>query len=244
MIVQYYADSLGLSRPDHVRLNERYIYLFEQWLRRNSDEEVFLINRARGAQTIDKLYQLYKEDLGYITGKKDILIIHEGVCDCAPRPIPLWLRGIISRMPVFVRSRVIALLHKNRSKLLKNGFVHYLVDKKKYEAILREWLTNAISEFDRIYIFNIAPTIDHIEAHSPGFSKSILEYNAIIHKVISELNSRKVFLIDVHSILLNDQGGLQALITTDDGHHITARAHDIYAAQLIALEKQFVKISA
>ena len=244
MIIQYYADSLGLSRPDYVRLHERYIYLFEQWVRKNYDGQVFLINRARGAQTIDKLHQLYKEDLEYIIGRKDILIIHEGVCDCAPRPIPVWARKKISQLPSFLKSRIISFLHRNRSRLLKHGFVHYLVDKKKYEPILREWLTNALSEFDRIYIFNIAPTLPHIEAHSPGFTKSIQEYNAIIKRVISELNSSKIFLIDIHGILSNNSMPLESFITTDDGHHITAMAHEIYAAELITLEKQFARISA
>jgi hypothetical protein len=244
MILQYYADSLGLTRPGYVELNERYIFLLERWLRRHYDEEIFVINRARGAQTIDKLYAVFKEDQEYILGKKDILIIHEGVCDCAPRPIPLWARNTISRLPSFLKSRIIARLHKNRSKLLKNGFVHFLVNKRKYEIILREWLLKALPDFDRIYILNIAPTIESMEAHSPGFSKSIKEYNAIIKKVISEINSDKIFLIDTHSILSNNSMPLGALITPEDGHHLTAKAHEIYAAELIALEKQFVKVSA
>ena len=62
MLIGYYADSLGLSRPGHVALEERYIYLLEKWLRKNQDEEVFVINRARSAFTIDKLFQVYKED--------------------------------------------------------------------------------------------------------------------------------------------------------------------------------------
>ena len=244
MIIQYYADSLGLSRPGFVDLGERYIFLFEQWLRNHYDGEIFLINRAKGAQTIDKLYAQFKEDQEYIAGRKDILIIHEGVCDCAPRPIPLWARNTISKLPSFLKSRIIGFLHRNRSRLLKNGWVHFLVEKGKYEKILREWLTSALKDFHRIYILNIAPTIADIEAHSPGFSKSIQEYNNIIRKVISEINSPKIFLIDTHFILSNNSMSLDNLIITEDGHHITAKAHEIYAAELIALEKQFVKVSA
>jgi len=244
MIIQFYADSLGLTRPGYVELNERYIFLFEQWLRKHYDEEIFVINRARGAQTIDKLYTLFKEDQDYMRGSKDILIIHEGVCDCAPRPIPLWARKIISALPTFMRSRIIKLIHDNRAKLLRNGFVHFLVDKGKYEAILKEWLTSALPVFSRIYVLNIAPTIESIESHSPGFSKSIKEYNAIIRNVISEIDSKKIFLIDAYNILSKNSNSLETLITPDDGHHLTKKAHEIYAAELIALEKQFVKISA
>ena len=115
MLIGYYADSLGLSRPGHVALEERYIYLLEKWLRKNQDEEVFVINRARSAFTIDKLFQVYKEDRDYISEKKDILIIHEGVCDCAPRPIPSWLRRTISKLPLFLKTRIIGFLHAKRS---------------------------------------------------------------------------------------------------------------------------------
>jgi acyl-CoA thioesterase I len=237
MIVGYYADSLGLSRPGHVALEERYIYLFEKWLRNNHDEEVFVINRARRAFTIDKLYEVYKEDQEYVTGKKDILIIHEGICDCAPRPVPLRMRNFISRLPAFLRSRIIGFLHTKRAWLLKNGFAHFLVGAKKYEQLLKDWLTAALHDFDRIYILSIAPTNDQIDHHSPGFQQSIGRYNDIIRKVIRELNTSKVFLIDVHAILLNSPHPFDEYVIKEDGHHITALTHRLIADHLIQKEK-------
>src|SRR2546423_8344241 len=183
MIVAYYADSLGLPRPGTVKLEERYIYLFEKWLREYYGGDIFILNRARRAFTVDKLFEVYREDQEYITDMKDILIIHEGVCDCAPRPVPLYLRNFIASLPEFMKVKIIGFLHKNRAALLKKGFVHYLVDERKYENIFRQWLKNAVTQFERIYIFNIAPTNEGIELHSPGFQKSINAYNAIIEKV-------------------------------------------------------------
>ncbi|MGB8194445.1 MAG: hypothetical protein WCF67_21115, partial [Chitinophagaceae bacterium] len=205
MIVAYYADSLGLARPGHVSLNDRYIYLFEKWLRENANEEVFVINHARPAFTIDKLYQLYKEDQEYVTEKKDILILHEGVCDCAPRPVPLRLRNFISTLPGFLRKRIIAVLHAKRAWLLKNGFAHYLVNEKKYEQLLVEWMSSAVKEFNRIYILSIAPTNEQMDKHSPGFQKSISRYNDIIRRVIGKIGAPNIFLIDIHKILLDAQ---------------------------------------
>lgn len=237
MIVQYYADSLGLSRPGIVTLEQRYIYLFEQWLRENYKEDIFFINRARRGSTIDKCYEIFREDEEYITWPKDILIIHEGVCDCAPRPISQSLRRFISKLPPFLKVRIIGFLHRRRASLLKKGFVHYLISKNDYERILTEWLLHAVKNFKRIYLFNIAPTNDQIEAHSPGFSASIEAYNQIIKKVIRSIADPNIILIDVYSVI-KDQTSIDDVITKEDGHHLTALAHRLYANELIDLEKE------
>ena len=237
MTVLYYADSLGLSRPGYVTLEERYIYIFEEWLRKNNPEKIFVINRARAAFTIDRLHDVFKEDIGYITEPKDILIIHEGICDCAPRPISASTRKLVSRLPGIIKKRVIHYLHKNRAKLLKRGSVHFLVPQPEYEKILTEWLNMAVEKFRVIYLFNIAPTNQRIESHSPGFSKSIEDYNAIMQQVVKNINSNKIKLIDVHTIIKNAEQ-IDDFITEEDGHHITARAHRLYADLLIQLAQQ------
>lgn len=240
MIVQYYADSLGLSRPGAVSLHQRYIYLFEQWLRKNTGQDVFLINRARRGFTIDKLYEVFNEDEEYIDGEKDILVIHEGVCDCAPRPISASLRKFISGLPAFLRIRIISYLHKNRAKIMKRGSVHYLVDKETYERVLREWLEKAVKKFKRIYLFTIAPTNAAIEAHSPGFGASIIAYNNIIKKVTESIGDPSVHLIDVYEVIASASSPDEYIIK-EDGHHITALAHTMYANELIKLEQQHLQ---
>ncbi|HEY0680469.1 MAG TPA: hypothetical protein VGD17_19440 [Chitinophagaceae bacterium] len=240
MVVGYYSDSLGLSRLGHVSLDERYIYLFEKWLRQNYSEEIFLINRARPAFTIDKLYRVYREDLEYVAEKKDILIIHEGICDCAPRPVPTRLRRIISVLPGFLKSRVISFLHAKRPWLLKNGFSFHLTGVYDYERILKEWMKSAVNEFERIYIVNIAPTNIEMDQHSPGFQNSIARYNLIIKKVINELNNSKIRLIDIHDTLLKVEN-LDEFVIKEDGHHLTSLAHRLIADRLVQMEKAFLE---
>jgi len=246
MIVAYYADSLGLSRPGHVRMEERYIFLFEKWLRGHYAEEIFIINRASAALTIDKLYKMYKDDQEYIKDeqKKDILIIHEGVCDCAPRPVSRRVRMLISALPMFVRTRIITFLHKHRSWLLKNGFANYLVPAGKYRDILKEWLSNAIMQHERIYVITISPTNEAIDKHSPGFQKSITRYNRIIREVVSEIASDKLFIIDIHDMLSKVSEKLNDYIIEEDGHHITALAHRLIADSLIQKETELLKANA
>ncbi len=237
MIVQYYADSLGLSRPGFVELNQRYIYLFERWLKENKPGELFLINRARRGYTIDQLSAVYFEDEEYIAGTKDVLIIHEGVCDCAPRPVSKKIRGIISKLPGFLKFRIISYLHKNRARLLRKGSVHYLVEKEDYEKLLTTWLQDAVTKFNRIYLLNIAPTNEGIENHSPGFGKSISEYNKIIENVVTAINSPVIKLVDIYSLIAG-QANIDEFIIREDGHHITVKAHQLIADKLIAMERQ------
>ena len=238
MIVQYYSDSLGLQRPGIVTLQQRYIYIFEAWLKLSYNEDVFLTNRARRGFTIEQLFEVFLEDEEYLTGERDILIIHEGICDCAPRPVSKRLRNVISVLPGFLKIRIISFLHNNRAAILKRGMGSYLVDKKRYEEILTKWLSIAKMNYKRIYLFNIAPTNKQIEAHSPGFSNSIDAYNKIISKAVLDQNDNRIHLIDVHSIIKKNEN-IYELITKDDGHHLTAVGHKLYADCLINLESTF-----
>ena len=234
--IQYYSDSLGLSRPGVVDMHQRYIYLLEEWLRKKGEDRIFIINRARGGATIDKLFETFKEDEGYVTGEKDILIIHEGVCDCAPRPVSKPIRNFISCLPGFIKRRIIAWLHNNRARLLKNGSVNYLVEKKAYRQILNEWLSQALKSFKVIYVFTIADTNEATEIHSPGFRKSIGAYNEIIKQVAQELNDPRIRIIDIHAVLKDSGLPYDELIVAGDGHHITPAAHQLYFEEIAKLE--------
>jgi len=238
MIVLYYSDSLGLARPEVVGVKETYIYIFQQWLRDSGVKDPVILNRARAAFTINKLYEVFKEDVEYITEQKDILIIHEGVCDCAPRPVSKKLRNVISILPSFIKIRVISLLHNKRAAILKRGWGSYLVKLPDYEIILKKWLTESISKFKRIYILTIAPTNTEIEAHSPGFSDSINRYNEVIRRVVSEINDDRIKIVDVYS-LVNSLTNIDEYIIKEDGHHITPKAHRLIADELIGLEKKW-----
>jgi hypothetical protein len=238
MIVQYYSDSLGLARPGIVKMSQRYIYLFQEWLKDNIDEDVFVIDRAKGGATIDKLFTAFGEDESYIDEAKDILIIHAGICDCAPRPVPLRLRNIISRLPAFLRIRVVNYLHRNRARLIKSGFIYYNTDKEKFGQILSSWLSQAVNNFRRIYVINIAPTNEETENHSPGFQRSISVYNEIIESVVNKTDNSKIILIEINQVISKSDQSLDDLISKKDGHHLTSLAHMIYANELIRREEK------
>lgn len=227
MIVQYYSDSLGLSRPKVVSLNERYIYLFQKWLKIETRTELFLIDRAHGGSTLIDLYEQFLHDEGYIDYKKDLLIIHAGVCDCAPRPVPPKIRKLISVAPSFFRKKIISFLHNNRKTLLKNGIVFYNSDVKKFEKTLNEWLQNALNKFKLILVLNIAPTNESIESHSPGFKKSITVFNNSIFEVVKKMQNDKVVMIDIYTLFSDSNLNIDDLILKEDGHHLTALGNEM-----------------
>lgn len=237
MIVQYYADSLGLPRPGIAGINDRYIFLFGQWLREKyPDRAIHIVDRSRRGATSDVLFEIYAEDEEYFQEQKHILIIHEGICDCAPRPVPKRVRRIVSMMPGIIRKRIIHFLHQKRAWLLQHGSVHLLVEPEPFEQIWTKWLEDASKKFLRIYVLNIAPTNTETETRSPGLQASISKYNEILRRVTEKFDQKTVRLINVHR-LVSSAAEIDNLIVKEDGHHITAQMHALLAEALISFEK-------
>jgi hypothetical protein len=238
MIIQFYADSLGLPRHKLVNVSETYIQIAMSWLRNNHPQEVYCYDRAKGGSLISDLFTVYNEDLNYIPDKKDILIIHEGICDCAPRPIHPKLRKVISVLPSIIKNVVIKFIHNNRAKLLKIGSKYTNTNPQKYRQIFTEWMQSAILNFDKIIVFTIAPTDSKTEMQSPGFSKLILDYNKIISEVIKQINNNKIILLDTFSEINNNPDSINDYISPIDGHHLTKNGHALYSTKLLeALSK-------
>ncbi|MGY4383086.1 hypothetical protein ACVWYN_000105 [Pedobacter sp. UYP24] len=233
MIIQFYADSLGLPRPKIVKASETYIQIFTNWLRTKNEEQIYLYDRAKGGSVITQLFNIYKEDNTYIEEKKDILIIHEGICDCAPRPISPLLRKIIWKLPSFLKNKTIHYIHKNRAKLLSKGNIYYHTSEEEYNKILLNWLSDAIITFEKVILFTIAPTNQKTEVHSPGLSSAINSYNNVIKQAVSQIGSHKISLIDTFSVINSDKNLIDKYITELDGHHLTKEGHRFYANKLI-----------
>src|SRR5207253_9781073 len=77
-----------------------------------------------------------------------------------------------------------------------------------------------LKKFSRIYVVNIAPTIETIEKHSAGFTKSIQRYNQIMQKVIGESGYQNVLLVDVYNNLLNSGFELRSEEHTSESSHV------------------------
>lgn len=238
--IRLYADSLGLPRPGVVANHERYFSLFTKWYKEKHNCESEVIDHSRSNTTIKDLYAWFIEDNRYFGNKADIIILQEGIVDCAPRPIPRKVRNIISKMPGFLKKRVIKFLHNNRAKLQNFGLKYFIVKPKDFAEEYKKFLKTASETAVRVYVINIVPTNDEIEIQSPGLKKSIDDYNKIISEVVKEIKLKNVFLIDVYEYVKNKIENLNDYVLKEDGHHITKLSHKIYSDKIIENETNYL----
>jgi hypothetical protein len=237
LVILVYGDSLSLPRvPEGVSPQDIYAYKLEQWCRNNLGREVILYNRSLGGQSVDVLYEQYNSDTFYFGdfGEK-VLIIQSGVVDCAPRPIPSWVRDILSCCPGRVREQVVRFLHHHRRTLLNMGLRWRQTSPHKFKHVYKKWVTRASASSTKVLLFNIVPTTDGIEHHSPGLGSSIKIYNQLIKEIVQGLNKDNVILLDVHEDFSLQMRGKNDLINTKDGHHLTVAGQEMYFRKIITV---------
>lgn len=235
--IALYGDSLSLPRKGIVKYNERYFFLIEEWLKNNCKINYFeKKDRAKGAITITELNELYDSDKGYFDFPGDIVLFQAGIVDCAPRPVKESTKKIISKLPLFIKNKIIKYLHDNRSSILKRGNVYVKTEKNVFYNTYKLLINKASVDYKAVYIINICPTNNEIELRSPGIKKNIDAYNAIIQKIISEGNFKNVFLIDVFHYVKEHYNLIDDYIVKIDGHHITKLTHQLIADKVIEIQ--------
>jgi acyl-CoA thioesterase I len=239
LLVCVYGDSLSLPRFDEgVPFFRTYPELLrEEWERLRPPLSVHIYNRSRSAAIIPDLFADYSTDMSYFGGGGDILIIQCGICDCAPRPIPDWLRRIIGHLPAPARLRIIRVLHENRARILEAGSVWRRTSPIVFASLYRRWLSRASREFRRVYAINIAPTTTAMEEHSPTLEQSIEQYNDLIADAVRFVGAANVHLIDVSDAIRETPGGIMSYVNPHDGHHITPEGHALYGSLISTIEK-------
>lgn len=237
LLIRVYGDSLICPREgSELKYYDLYQELLaEEVQNRFPDKKVYLTTRSRPDTSIVNIYNdaFLRDSFYFDKESTDITIIHCGICDCAPRPIPRRVRNIISRFPTKLRNACIHFLHSNRPRLLNAGYVWRLTKPELYLDILQEWINKAVTESRFVYIINIAPTIPEIETHSPGFGESILLYNSLIKKAVDQHGSNNLVLIDVYSSIQSEPNGIRTFLNQSDGHHLTKKGHEFYAQKII-----------
>jgi lysophospholipase L1-like esterase len=231
VLVRVYGDSLGMPRAT-AGIDYRDTYaerLKEEIEKRTPGRRVSMYNRSRGGAAISTLFADFKTD-SFFFGQHGgtLLILQAGVVDCAPRPISPFLRRGVGMLPTAPRQRVVKLLHDHRASILRKGIAWRETKPRVFATAYAEWLSVATAAFEWVYVMNIAPTIPAIEKRSPGFGDSVTYYNGIIEQVVRANGAGNVRLVDVHSAIQRDNGASR-FINQQDGHHITADGHKLYA---------------
>jgi hypothetical protein len=237
-----YSDSLGLPRArENIDCSMTYPELIRQWYESNrTDKKVYLYNRSVGGGKIHELHYNFQNDCVYFGNfYQRILILHCGIVDCAPRPIPECFRVQLSKLPGKILNPIVNFLHNNRAKILGMGFMWRATPPKRFGLLYKRWLLLALNHFTRVYVFNILPTNTYVENHSPGLSKSIEIYNKIIAEQIKSIDSKNLFFFDVNKRVTNSPAERDSIINRKDGHHITSEGHELFARLVTDNEKLF-----
>ena len=232
MVIKIYGDSLSLPRPqDGVNYGDEYALIVQRDLAALRGAETVVYNRSKGGATVKDLASSYRNDRNYMRAG-GVVVIQCGVVDCAPRPLPAFMRSVLGYAPGLFRKGAVGFLHRNRAGILRAGLGTRLTSKKAFERIMKGWLEETAGQEELVLVVNIAPTTEAMEEHSPGFQASIDHYNGIITESVESAHSDKVMLIDVNGAI-KKSGAVTDFVNRDDGHHITAKGHELYAGLMI-----------
>jgi hypothetical protein len=246
LLIRLYGDSLSMPREaEGIRYFDCFGELLAASLRKAlSGTEVSLYNRSYSGPRITDIYETCRADTFFFgSDGNDIAILQCGIVDCAPRPVPPKIRSIVARLPGALRNLIVSFIHRNRASMLRSGLIWRVTPPQAFTVSMIETLKLMLPSFSRVYVINIAPTTAGTEAHSPGLSESIDQYNRLIKDSIAAVGSPNIRLIDVHSAILSQAQPIEQYVSQVDGHHITVRAHQLYAGLILEQEAQLQRSS-
>jgi lysophospholipase L1-like esterase len=227
------GDSLACPRP-WIGLGQDETYASR--IQRALGANAHVMNLAQGERST-RFYASEAFAKTYIErSNTDTLIMQLGIVDCAPRLMTLVERGIgflckKTRATNAIFKKYVSFKSKNRlffTKYFPNIFVKKNEFEKNVKCIIKKYVE--YGNANRIIIINIAYPGEHLTTRSYNVLKIIREYNDILEGIVSE-NIGHAYLIDLFKITRDNQ----ALITPEDGHHITSSAHEIITKSILQI---------
>lgn len=224
-LVLVYGDSMCMPNvDDHVAVEDTYPELVAEY-QASLGLKSRVYSRGEGGRTINDHWARYVADRNFFTvGADDILIIHAGMVDCPPRPLPLKWRRRLERQPGFIRRPIVAFIKKNRPFLLKRGFVFYKTDPPIFKKRIEEWLDHASKLYSHIAVVAIPPIGQAAEDHSPGWRDNIIFYNRILAEAVAR-HPRGVYFVPIYDELSRSEEKFNECVTPRDGYHLQKKGH-------------------
>lgn len=223
------ADSLAMPRQKEegdIPFEATYPYLLDSALRNEALEaSPVIIERGMRRRTIEYVLDEWFELVEL--RNPDVLIVHVGVVDCAPRIFLRRERRFVESFRLaFVRKAILDFVHKHRRSIIRMRPRVY-VPEERFSRLVGEVVAKASQAKMKSVIFiNIITPPAALEDRSPGFIENVRRYNEILKSHCTGLAQ----LIDVDAIVRANGGPEQM---TTDGIHINRTGH-----QLLALELQ------
>jgi acyl-CoA thioesterase I len=235
------ADSLALPRPEGLGSTPHeatYPYLLDQSLRREMGSLApQVIERGMRRRTIEDVLADWREMVEF--RHPDILVVHVGIVDCAPR---VFLRResdfVASLRLVRLRKFILNFAHNHRRRIVTLRRRVY-VPAHEFEVHVREVCERAQALGLKSLVFiNIIRPPDDLEKRSPGFQLNVDIYNRILQ---SAAQNTGIHLVDLNRLVTNNDGTSTVL---DDGIHLTEEGHRILARELKSHALSFIELEA
>lgn len=222
------ADSLAMAREGetNVAYETTYPYLLDQWLRqRFGSQAPLLIERGMRRRTIeyvlDEWYELV--DLR----QTDVVVIHVGIVDCAPRVFLRRERQFVENLrPGLLREFILDKVHRHRRAIVNLRQKVY-VPPDRFNALVAQVVAKAkASKLRSLVMVNIITPPAEMDERSPGFIRNVGIYNEILK---THAGANGAHLIDIDR-LIKERGGVEQF--TVDGIHINEAGHKLLAREI------------
>jgi len=228
MKVVILADSLALPREEvggDRCFEAAYPYLLHESLRRRfGAESPMVIERGMRLRTVEAVLTDWHEQVDLRTA--NIVIVHVGVVDCAPRVFLRRENAFLGRRPKWVRNPILKFAHNNRRWIVQKRprvYVPLARFKRHIEEVTQKARQSNLLSL--VYI-NIIEPPESMEYRSPGFHKNVQLYNQVL---ASQATQPRVTVIDFNK-LITEAGGSEKL--TIDGVHLNEAGNEILAHEL------------
>lgn len=209
MRVLFLTDSLSLPREgdgEVVKYDETYISL----LRQEFSNHV-IVDCAIGGATI---WDLFKQSFYYKFFEPDLVVLHCGIVDCAPRAFTAFEQKVLNKL---------GLRPKGLTRFLRKNRGLKLTSKPKFEKLTLR-LKNQFRGVP-LYSIGILPASADYEKKVPGITESVKLYNQLL--------SRQFHFIDNSDFLW--EGILS------DHHHLNRLGHKAIAEKLKPIFEKEIK---
>jgi|RhiMetdeSRZDD1v2_1073273.scaffolds.fasta_scaffold309969_2 acyl-CoA thioesterase I len=228
MKVVILADSLALPREEvggERCFEATYPFVLHELLRRKfGASSPMVIERGMRLRTVEAVLTDWHEQV--TLRNADVVVVHVGVVDCAPRIFLRRENAFISKRPSWIREPILKFVHDYRRQIIQKRPRVY-VPLPRFQRHVEEVTQKARkSDLLSLVYVNIVEPPDSTEYRSPGFQQNVQRYNQVL---LSQASQPRVTLIDFNRSI-SQQGGSDKLTT--DGVHLNESAHQILAQQL------------
>ena len=234
-LILVYGDSMCMPNvDDNVAVEDTYPQLLAEYQNeRGLKGRVY--SRAEGGCTINDHWALYVKDRTHFAASpRDLLIIHAGMVDCAPRPLPQKWRRRLERQPGFIRQPIISFIKNNRPFLLKRGIIFYKIDPPTFKKRIEEWLDHASKLYSHIAVVAISPIGQAAEDYSPGWRSNVILYNRIMAEAVAR-HPHGVYYVPLYEALSQSEQKFNECITARDGYHLLRNGHRLIRDLIVGL---------